>query len=60
MSPSKFLDLIFEGITAFFLVSMVVLTLLQVVSRYALHAAFEWTEELARLDLIFQKGYQST
>jgi TRAP-type C4-dicarboxylate transport system permease small subunit len=53
MSLIRFLDCIFEAITAFFLASMVVLTLLQVVSRYAFQAAFDWTEELARLDLIY-------
>jgi TRAP-type transport system small permease protein len=42
----------FEAITAFLIVGMVVLTLLQVITRY-LDAGFEWTEELARLDLIY-------
>ncbi len=43
----------FEAITAFLLMAMVALTLLQVITRYGLHAGFEWTEELARLDLIY-------
>lgn len=43
---------VFEAITAFLIFGMVVLTLLQVVTRY-LDAGFEWTEELARLDLIY-------
>ncbi len=44
--------LVFEAITAFLIAGMVALTLLQVVSRY-MDAGFEWTEELARLDLIY-------
>jgi len=44
--------LAFEAITAFLIAGMVSLTLLQVVSRY-MDAGFEWTEELARLDLIY-------
>ena len=43
---------VFEAITAMLLMVMVALTLLQVITRYGLHAGFEWTEELARLDLI--------
>ena len=43
---------VFEAITAFLIVGMVVLTLLQVITRYT-DAGFEWTEELARLDLIY-------
>ena len=43
----------FEAITALLLMVMVTLTLLQVITRYGLHAGFEWTEELARLDLIY-------
>ena len=46
-------DSIFEAITAFLIAGMVALTLLQVVTRYGMHAGFEWTEELARLDLIY-------
>jgi hypothetical protein len=38
----------------FLLVTMVALTLLQIVTRYGLHAGFEWTEELARLDLVYE------
>jgi TRAP-type transport system small permease protein len=44
---------VFEAITALLLMGMVALTLLQVITRYGLHAGFEWTEELARLDLIY-------
>ena len=44
--------MVFEAITAFLIFGMVVLTLLQVITRY-LDAGFEWTEELARLDLIY-------
>jgi TRAP-type transport system small permease protein len=46
-------DSVFRAITAMLLMVMVVLTLLQVITRYGLHAGFEWTEELARLDLIY-------
>lgn len=46
-------DHVFEAITAFLIAGMVVLTLLQVVTRYGMHGGFEWTEELARLDLIY-------
>jgi TRAP-type C4-dicarboxylate transport system permease small subunit len=49
----RYTDVAFEAMTAFLLITMVVLTLLQVVTRYGLHAGFEWTEELARLDLIY-------
>src|SRR5512143_2537191 len=46
-------DATFNAITAILLMIMVALTLLQVITRYALHAGFDWTEELARLDLIY-------
>jgi TRAP-type C4-dicarboxylate transport system permease small subunit len=49
----KILDATLEALTAFFLAAMVFLTLLQVVGRYGLEAAFDWTEELARLTLIY-------
>jgi TRAP-type C4-dicarboxylate transport system permease small subunit len=49
----KGIDLVFQAITAFLMMAMVALTLLQVISRYALNAAFPWTEELARIDLIY-------
>ena len=52
MDQRKAARLIFEAITAFLIAGMVALTLLQVVSRY-MDAGFEWTEELARLDLIY-------
>jgi len=47
------LEAVFRAITAFLMMVMVVLTLLQVVSRYALEIPFPWTEEMARLDLIY-------
>jgi TRAP-type C4-dicarboxylate transport system permease small subunit len=53
MTIRKLVDGTFEAITAFLIVGMVVLTLLQVITRYGLNAGFEWTEELARLDLIY-------
>ena len=53
MRIQRFTDATFNAITAFLLMVMVALTLLQVITRYALHAGFEWTEELARLDLIY-------
>lgn len=43
---------VFEAITAFLIVGMVVLTLLQVITR-SMDAGYVWTEELARLDLIY-------
>ena len=49
----KGIDLVFQSITAFLMMAMTALTLLQVVSRYALNAAFPWTEELARIVLIY-------
>jgi TRAP-type C4-dicarboxylate transport system permease small subunit len=49
----KGIDLAFQAITAFLMMVMVFLTLLQVISRYALHAPYPWTEELARIDLIY-------
>lgn len=49
----KGIDLVFEAITAFLMMAMTALTLLQVVSRYAMDAAFPWTEELARIVLIY-------
>jgi TRAP-type transport system small permease protein len=52
MDIRKAARLMFEAITAFLIAGMVALTLLQVISRY-MDAGFEWTEELARLDLIY-------
>lgn len=49
----NFLDSVLEAFTAFLLATMVFLTLLQVFGRYGLEAAFDWTEELARLTLIY-------
>jgi TRAP-type C4-dicarboxylate transport system permease small subunit len=53
MSFKKSSEVIFQAITAFLMISMVSLTLLQVVSRYAFDAAIPWTEELARLGLVY-------
>lgn len=53
VSVKRYTDVVFEAVTAFLLMVMVALTLLQVITRYGLHAGFEWTEELARLDLIY-------
>ncbi len=47
------MELAFQAITAFLMIAMVVLTLLQVTSRYALQSPYPWTEELARIDLIY-------
>lgn len=52
MGIEKAARLLFDAVTAFLIAGMVALTLLQVVSRY-MDAGFEWTEELARLDLIY-------
>jgi TRAP-type C4-dicarboxylate transport system permease small subunit len=49
----KGIDLTFQAITSFLMIAMVVLTLLQVTSRYALQSPYPWTEELARIDLIY-------
>lgn len=53
MPFKKCLEVVFQTITAFLMISMVLLTLLQVVSRYAFEAAIPWTEELARLGLVY-------
>lgn len=53
MTVRRLVDGTFEAVTAFLIVGMVVLTLLQVITRYGLNAGFEWTEELARMDLIY-------
>jgi TRAP-type C4-dicarboxylate transport system permease small subunit len=53
MNIKRAVDATFEAITGFLIFGMVILTLLQVITRYGLHAGFEWTEELARLDLIY-------
>jgi TRAP-type transport system small permease protein len=53
MSFKKCMEVIFRAIAALLMMFMVFLTLLQVVSRYAFSAAIPWTEELARLDLIY-------
>jgi TRAP-type C4-dicarboxylate transport system permease small subunit len=49
----KAVESTFQAITAALMLLMVILTLLQVVARYALEIPFPWTEELARLDLIY-------
>jgi TRAP-type C4-dicarboxylate transport system permease small subunit len=43
----------FQAITAILMMFMVLLTLLQVISRYVFNASIPWTEELARLDLVY-------
>lgn len=53
MNVKAALEAVFRAITAFLMMVMVALTLLQVVSRYALAIPFPWSEELARLDLIY-------
>jgi TRAP-type transport system small permease protein len=53
MPFKKCAEVAFQTITAFLMMLMVLLTLLQVVSRYAFDAALPWTEELARLDLVY-------
>ena len=53
MRLKKGMELAFQAITAFLMIAMVVLTLLQVTSRYALQSPYPWTEELARIDLIY-------
>ena len=46
-------DGVFNAVTAFLMLSMVVLMLLQVISRYAFDAPFSWTEELGLIDLVY-------
>ena len=53
MPFKKCLEVVFQVITAFLMISIVFLTLLQVGSRYAFDAAIPWTEELARLALVY-------
>lgn len=53
MRLKRIVQRIFEGITAFLMLLMVALTLVQVVNRYGVYASLDWTEELARLDLIY-------
>ena len=49
----KGIERAFQAITALLMMGMVVLTLLQVASRYALQSPYPWTEELARINLIY-------
>lgn len=53
MQIKRGIDRVFEAITGLLMMTMAALTLLQVVSRYAFHAPFPWTEELARINLIY-------
>jgi TRAP-type C4-dicarboxylate transport system permease small subunit len=53
MPFKKCAEVVAQTITAVLMMSMVFLTLLQVVSRYVFDAAIPWTEELARLDLVY-------
>jgi TRAP-type C4-dicarboxylate transport system permease small subunit len=53
MCFSRWVEHVFQAITAFLMMAMVVLTMLQVASRYAFEVSLPWTEELARLDLIY-------
>jgi TRAP-type transport system small permease protein len=53
MPFKKSIEVVFQTITAFLMMFMVFLTMLQVASRYAFNAAIPWTEELARLDLVY-------
>jgi TRAP-type C4-dicarboxylate transport system permease small subunit len=53
VSLKKIVEVFFQTITAFLMISMVFLTMLQVVSRYVFDMAIPWTEELARLALVY-------
>ncbi len=53
MLLKKCAEVVARAITAVLMMAMVVLTLLQVFTRYVLEAPLPWTEELARLDLIY-------
>ncbi len=53
MQLKKWAEVGAQAITAVLMMGMVVLTLLQVVTRYVFETALPWTEELARLDLIY-------
>jgi TRAP-type C4-dicarboxylate transport system permease small subunit len=53
MRLRRWAEHVFQAITAMLMLFMVVLTLLQVASRYAFEVSLPWTEEMARLDLIY-------
>lgn len=53
MRFKKCIETVFQAITASLMVFMVFLTLLQVSTRYVVESSLPWTEELARLDLIY-------
>jgi TRAP-type C4-dicarboxylate transport system permease small subunit len=53
MGAKRAFEHVFQAMTAVLMIAMVGLTLLQVISRYALEISIPWTEELARLDLIY-------
>jgi TRAP-type transport system small permease protein len=53
MQLKRWAEIAAQAITASLMMLMAVLTFVQVASRYALDTALPWTEELARLDLIY-------
>ena len=53
MRFKKCIETVFQAITASLMVFMVFLTLLQVSTRYVVESSLPWTEELARLDLVY-------
>ncbi len=53
MPLKKYAEVVARAVTAFLMMAMVILTLLQVVTRYVFETPLPWTEELARLDLIY-------
>jgi TRAP-type C4-dicarboxylate transport system permease small subunit len=53
MLLKKCAEVVARAIAAVLMMAMVVLTLLQVVTRYVFETPLPWTEELARLDLIY-------
>ncbi|HZK67591.1 MAG TPA: TRAP transporter small permease [Chloroflexota bacterium] len=53
MRLKRWADTAFQATCAFLMISMVLVTLLQVIGRFVLQSPFEWTEELARLNLVY-------